>query len=53
MTTKQMTEAEAIEWVYEEDRETEAECEPLSAEDLRDKNAWAKAEHANEKAEGA
>jgi len=38
---------------HEEDRETEAECEPLSAEDLRDKNAWAKAEHANEKAEGA
>jgi len=36
----------------EEDKETERECEPLSPEDLRDKNEWAKAEHANDMQKG-
>lgn len=33
---------------HEEDRETERECEPLTAEDLKDRNEWAKAERKND-----
>lgn len=33
---------------HEEDQETEVECEPLTAEYLKDRNEWAKAERKND-----